>query len=367
MFRAAYRQFIGSGGPSGYLGFLESNLVELSANSSRNSKSSLVNTGNSGGFGFLGGVANVLSTAFTQRIPAAMHKNINKTGNKAENNSLIITKQLYKNTHNRYELSWVHILNLLRGMFNQLVPVTPRTCYGTKIHIFVYMKIKGEKISWIISHFCDGNADFARKLGEKPQTTSNWVSRGCGLNVLDKIITTFPDIDANWLIYDDKANPLRQQPEVTQIFHPKSIEKTEEDGLITLYDVEAAANLKSLFDNKDQNILGQINIPNIPKCDGAVYVKGDSMYPLLKSGDIVAYKEVPLEMSHIFFGEMYLVSIDLDGDEYLTVKYVQHSEKGEDWIKLVSYNQNHQPKDFPLSSVRAMALVKLSIRMNTMK
>lgn len=167
-------------------------------------------------------------------------------------------------------------------------------------------------------------------------------------------------------ILTGRGTPLRT-PEVTQIFHSKGTEKTEEEGVITLYDVEAAANLKSLFDNKDQNILGQINIPNIPKCDGAVYVKGDSMYPLLKSGDIVAYKEVPLEMSHIFFGEMYLVSIDLDGDEYLTVKYVQHSEKGEDWIKLVSYNQNHQPKDFPLSSVRAMALVKLSIRMNTMK
>nr|DAH13670.1 MAG TPA: hypothetical protein [Caudoviricetes sp.] len=26
----------------------------------------------------------------------------------------------YQNTHNRYELSWVHILNLLGGMFNQL-------------------------------------------------------------------------------------------------------------------------------------------------------------------------------------------------------------------------------------------------------
>lgn len=91
MFRAAYRQFIGSGGPSGCLGsFLERNLVVLSANSSRNSKSSLVNTGYLGGFGFLGGVADVFSIAFAQRIPDAMHKNINKTGNKAENNSLII-------------------------------------------------------------------------------------------------------------------------------------------------------------------------------------------------------------------------------------------------------------------------------------
>ena len=137
MFRTAYRQFIGSGGLSGCLGsFLERNLVVLSANSSRNSKSSLVNTGYLGGFGFLGGVADVFSIAFAQRIPDAMHKNIKKTGNKDENNSLIITKQLYKNTHNRYELSWVHILNLLGGMFNLFVPVTPRTCYGYKDSLY---------------------------------------------------------------------------------------------------------------------------------------------------------------------------------------------------------------------------------------
>lgn len=119
MFRTAYRQFIGSGGLSGCLGSLGSDLGDF-ANQCRNSKSSLVNKGNSGGFGFLGGVADVFSIAFAQRIPDAMHKNIKKTGNKDENNSLIITKQLYKNTHNRYELSWVHILNLLGGMFNRL-------------------------------------------------------------------------------------------------------------------------------------------------------------------------------------------------------------------------------------------------------
>ena len=153
--------------------------------------------------------------------------------------------------------------------------------------------------------------------------------------------------------------------EVTIINRPKYTEKVEENGELYLYDIEAAANLKSLLVNKDQNILGKISIPNIPKCDGAVYVKGDSMYPLLKSGDIIAYKEVPVEIQHIFYGEMYLVSIDIEGEEYLTVKYINQSERGCEWIKLVSYNQHHQPKD--LSSVRALALVKLSIRMNTMK
>ena len=155
--------------------------------------------------------------------------------------------------------------------------------------------------------------------------------------------------------------------DATPIYEPKASEPVYSFGSITLYDIEAAANLKTLFANKDQNILGQISIPNIPKCDGAVYVKGDSMYPLLKSGDIVAYKEIPVDLQHIFFGEMYLVSIDLDGDEYLAVKYVQRSERGEEWIRLASYNPHHEPKDFPLSCVRALALVKLSIRMNTMK
>ena len=268
-------------------------------------------------------------------------------------------------------------------MFNQLVPLTPRTCYGTKILYNYKVSNTSFKIMGIIERFFESiekagisSYEIEKKYGVKSAQsklsqlkegkTKSGKEKTLPSDLLSAVCSAREDINPDYIL-TGRGTPLRQQPEVAQIFHPKSIEKAEEDGLITLYDVEAAANLKSLFDNKDQNILGQINIPNIPKCDGAVYVKGDSMYPLLKSGDIVAYKEVPLEMSHIFFGEMYLVSIDLDGDEYLTVKYVQHSEKGEDWIKLVSYNQNHQPKDFPLSSVRAMALVKLSIRMNTMK
>lgn len=174
-------------------------------------------------------------------------------------------------------------------------------------------------------------------------------------------------VSESWLYTGEGQMMVDDDFDATHVFNSNKYAEAHGDGIINLYDLEAAANLQTLFTNKDQNILGQISIPNIPKCDGAVYVKGDSMYPLLKSGDIVAYKEIPLDVQHIFFGEMYLISIDMDGDEYLTVKYVQHSNKGEDWITLASYNPHHEPKDFPLSSVRAMALIKLSIRMNTMK
>ncbi len=136
---------------------------------------------------------------------------------------------------------------------------------------------------------------------------------------------------------------------------------------IPLYDFEATAGLVEFFkSDKPTNELETIRIPNIPRCDGATTVTGDSMYPLLKSGDIILYKEVPVERHSIFFGEMYLLGVMIDEyEEMVTVKYVQKSELGDDYIKLVSQNQHHQPKDILLSSVTAMAMVKVSIRKNT--
>lgn len=62
------------------------------------------------------------------------------------------------------------------------------------------MSTEGERISDIISHFCKSKADFARNMGESPQTISNWVSRGAGKNVLNKILSKFPDVNATWLL-----------------------------------------------------------------------------------------------------------------------------------------------------------------------
>ena len=88
------------------------------------------------------------------------------------------------------------------------------------------------------------------------------------------------------------------------------------------------------------------------------------MYPLLKSGDIVLYQETGV--NNIYYGEMYLLSVKVDHwEEYITVKYVQKSEKGENYVKLVSQNQHHQPVEFPIDSIQSLALIKATIRINT--
>ncbi len=135
---------------------------------------------------------------------------------------------------------------------------------------------------------------------------------------------------------------------------------------VPLYSIEGTAGLVPLFtDRMSIEPVNYIHIPNLPKCDGAIYVVGDSMYPLLKSGDIVLYKQLQ-SLEDVFWGDMYLLSIDINGEEYITVKYVQKSDRA-GYVRLVSQNQHHADKDVQVEKIRAIALVKASIRMNSIR
>lgn len=207
--------------------------------------------------------------------------------------------------------------------------------------------------------------ELAEFLGISRSTLSNWVTR----NSIDfpLVLGRLNEVDYNWLL-TGKGTPQKQhnvceEGEVEILHNPKAVEAMD-TRTVSLYDITAAANLKTLLTDKCQRVLGEIHIPNIPRCDGAVYVSGDSMYPILKSGDIVGFKMLN-NLDSVIFGEMYLVSFMLDGDDYLAVKYVGRSDK-EGCLKLISYNQHHEPMDVPMDTIGAMAIVKFSIRKNLM-
>ena len=207
------------------------------------------------------------------------------------------------------------------------------------------------------------DGEFAEFLGIKSNTLSTWKSR----NTFDaeRIFSKCNEISAEWLLTG--RGEMVTQTKEKSITSYSSGDKSLSHQLIPLYNVEATAGLVNLFDSTQrQEVVDTIKIPNLPKCDGAVFVSGDSMYPLLKSGDIIAYKQIMNFWENVFYGEMYLLSIDLEGEEYVTVKFIQKSEEGPEYIRLVSQNQHHAPKDVRLEKVRAMAMIKASIRMNTM-
>lgn len=197
-----------------------------------------------------------------------------------------------------------------------------------------------------------------------------------GESIITKIIENCPNLNPIWfllgegnMIIDSKnfKNSHQKIEDQTKVFKMKTDDLLQKQS-VPLYDVQASASVIALFrDNSSQQPIDHITIPNLPKCDGAIYVSGDSMYPLLKSGDIIMYKKVENVLDSIFWGEMYLVSIINDyGDEFIMIKWLQKSEQGKDFVKLVSENRHHQPTEFHIKNIKGLALIKASVRINSM-
>lgn len=236
---------------------------------------------------------------------------------------------------------------------------------------------KSQILKTIKDHYnFNSDADFARFLGVKPQVLSNWYAR----NTFDYEIlyTKCVDLNLDWL-FTGEGGMLKSKKEysmdtsnVIEVSeNPMSVYSLTKDyygqqkQLIPLYDLSASAGLNMLFSDQSSQIpLDYISVPNAPKCDGALSIRGDSMYPILKAGDIACYKIIK-SFDDVRLGEMYILDIEDSSDQYLTAKYVQRSEKGDEYLKLVSENKYHTEKDQHKSHIRALALIKMYIRMNT--
>lgn len=179
-------------------------------------------------------------------------------------------------------------------------------------------------------------------------------------NLLPNTRTSFPKTPAPIKDEDENESILITQRFPLRTDHPVELQR------IPLYDFDATAGMVGLFsENNVQYPIDYLSIPDLPHVDGAIFVRGDSMYPLLKSGDIVVYKAIN-SLSNIMWGEMYIVDCDLDGDDYTAVKFLNKVDGDDSQALLVSHNSHHAPKAIPLSAIRALAIVKASIRYNVM-
>ena len=139
------------------------------------------------------------------------------------------------------------------------------------------------------------------------------------------------------------------------------------EALPTPFTAEEEADALARFaagDNEARDTLVERNLRLVVFLSKKYESTGIDMEDIVSVGTIGLIKEIN-SFSHVIYGEMYLVSFVIDGDEYLAVKYVNRSDK-EGCLKLVSYNPHHEPMDVPLAAINAMAIVKFSIRKNMM-
>ena len=201
-------------------------------------------------------------------------------------------------------------------------------------------------------------------------------SRGEGRDlskrVIEKIEKFYTDLNIDWLITGEGDMLVASSPVSADHTFPLKTDHKLEVQIVPLYDFDAAAGLVAIFNEMHADPVDYLRIPNLPAVDGAIFVRGDSMSPLLKSGDIVMYKKKELSIDSIIWGEIYLLSFQTDGDSYTAVKYIRKSDtpgKADHagGVRLASFNPSFAPKDIPMSAITALALVKASLTFHTME
>lgn len=198
----------------------------------------------------------------------------------------------------------------------------------------------GQKVSLIREYFCEGNnLKFAERMEASPTTTSNWCKAdSLGKDVLVKILSKFPEIDANWLLMDF-GEMLKHTNNNSLLITKPRIPYTASAGYIT-----------NAVEGITEAQCEQIPvIPAFPNYDFTIIIKGDSMEPKYEGGDEVACKRVD-GTSFIQWGKVHV----LDTAQGIVIKRIY--EDG-DKIKCVSYNPEYPPFSIDKSEIYSISLV----------
>lgn len=125
-----------------------------------------------------------------------------------------------------------------------------------------------------------------------------------------------------------------------------------------VYDIDATAGGNLDFSNQlPETIKGYINLPNFKKCIAFITVRGDSMYPKFRAGDLIGIE--PLEdMDIIQWGQVYVV---LTMDNQRVLKYVRKG-KDENHFILKSENPNYDDMLLNKTKVRKLFMAKGPVR-----
>lgn len=147
---------------------------------------------------------------------------------------------------------------------------------------------------------------------------------------------------------------------------PDRCADSREADRIPLFDLKGISKLEQLFHPAGGIVPeGYISIPNMPRCDGAVYYVGDMMYPILRSGDMVLYSRLA-DTSEIFWGDMYLLAVETSGGEYISVCRLDKSENHGKAI-MHGADPGRSSTEIDIARIKAIAFVKATIRMNSAK
>lgn len=184
---------------------------------------------------------------------------------------------------------------------------------------------------------------------------------GTRRSTLEKISNYYPELNTNWLL-TGVGEMLLSNERVDKIItiQQNVISETKRKGAL-IYDIDATCGLSGRdVDFTDEKVIGSIDTPEINPDSKIIFATGDSMLPLIASGDRVVIRKIE-SWDFFNYGQVYLIITN----EYRLIKRVRrHPKDSDNLILLRSENPDYDDIDLPKREIIHLFIVEniLSIK-----
>lgn len=223
-----------------------------------------------------------------------------------------------------------------------------------------------ERIKYIIREMGLTRSEFASRIDVDSSNLSKYLNGKLAINdsLINRIVINL-GLSKEWLTTGNDLPYAKVQNSVSTLnFDGKigsgSPAAVRENVGTPVYDIDVTAGAlprARMFAN--ENIVGYVNLPSIPPGCRIVGVSGDSMQPVIRSGDLLAVRELT-NIQQIFWGQIYVVVLD----DYCMVKYVRRHENPE-MVILRSENPNYDDMEIRRSEIRDLMFVQHIVHVDT--
>ena len=180
-------------------------------------------------------------------------------------------------------------------------------------------------------------------------------------DVLMKICGIYTDISPEWLV-TGKGEMIKNAEREQKIIEisESAISETKRKGAL-IYDIDATCGLSGRdIEFTDEKVIGSIDAPEINPDSKIIFATGDSMLPLIASGDRIVIRKIE-SWDYFNYGQVYLIITN----EYRLIKRVRrHPKDAEKLILLRSENPDYDDIDLPKREIIQLFIVEniLSIK-----
>lgn len=166
------------------------------------------------------------------------------------------------------------------------------------------------------------------------------------------IASCYPDLNTGWLLTGEgemlKESPKSGLPQGK----PHNVVNSDVNVIMYFPEIDASATPTEMFDPGNRNVHKDIIVPGFDDCEYALNVWGDSMFPVLNSGEIVLVKE--WKESFVEFGLIYLIVTKMN---HRMIKFLQPGSS-EETLSCVSANEFYKPVEIKKADIIKLYLVK---------